>query len=185
MSEDSVVSEDPVMSVASASRTSIRGLPVMKRILVAFAAMLLLGVAVAFIWVWLAHPAEWEVRTGGSIVLTEAAARGQFSVIVVFVISGAIASMVWAWAASTWLRQLGWLLTPLVIVSTLIAAVIAWRLGVAVGPAGPSTAVNPEVGDLLPSKLAIDGVTPFLAWPIFGLLGVLGATWTHREHDSP
>ena len=80
--------------------------------------------------------------------------------------------------ASVVLRELGWWLTPLVVVTTTVAAVVAWRLGVVVGPDGPLAAVNPRVGDKLPAKLAIDGVAPFLVWPIAGLLGVLGATWT-------
>jgi hypothetical protein len=156
----------------------------MKRIIVAIVAMLLLGVAAAFAWAHFAHPAEWEVRTGGSIVLTEVAARDQFSVIVVFIIIGAIASLVWAWATSLVLRDLGWWLTPLVIVATAAAAVIAWRLGIMVGPGGPRAAVNPAVGTKIPSKLAVDGVAPFLVWPIVGLLGVLGATWTSHEEPA-
>lgn len=156
----------------------------MKRLLMSVTSMLLLGVVAGFVWLWLAHPAEWEVRTGGNIVLTEAASRDQFSVIVVFVVVGAIASLVWAWVTTVVLRDLGWFLTPLVIVSTMAASVIAWRIGVLLGPAGPLAAVNPAVGDKLPSKLAVDGVTPFLVWPIVGLLGVLGATWTGQETSA-
>ncbi|MCW2751085.1 MAG: hypothetical protein JWR83_2195 [Aeromicrobium sp.] len=155
----------------------------MKRIILAIVAMLLLGVVAAFAWAHVAHPAEWEVRTGGSIVLTEVAARDQFSVIVVFIVIGAIASLVWSWAASLLLRDLGWLLTPLVIVTTLAAAVVAWRLGIMVGPDGPLAAVNPAVGTRIPSKLAVDGVAPFVVWPIVGLIGVLGATW--MSHEAP
>lgn len=154
-----------------------------RRTLVSSAAMLIVGVLAGFVWVWLAHPAEWEVRTDG-IVLTEAAARGQFSVIVLFVIVGAVASLVWAWVATGVLRALGWLLTPVVVVTTLAAAVIAWRLGVAFGPPGPFAVDNPALGDRLPAKLAVDGITPFLVWPIFGLAGVLAATWTARSADD-
>jgi hypothetical protein len=156
----------------------------MKRIILAIVAMLVLGVVAAFAWAQFAHPAEWEVRTGGSIVLTEVAARDQFSVIVVFIVVGAIASLVWAWVTSVLLRDLGWWLTPLVVASTLAAAVIAWRLGIIVGPDGPLAAVKPAVGTKIPSKLAVDGIAPFLVWPILGLLGVLGATWTSREASA-
>lgn len=155
----------------------------MKRIILCVAAMLLLGAGAGFTWARLAHPAEWQVRPGGSIVLTEAAARDQFSVIVSFVVIGAIVSLVWAWVASVVLRDLGWWLTPLVVVSTVVAAIIAWRVGVMLGPDGPRAAVNPAVGDKIASKLAVDGVAPFLIWPILGLLGVLGATWT--SHETP
>ena len=146
---------------------------------VVVAAMLLLGVGSGLVWMWLANPAEWEVRSTG-IVLTEAAATGQFSVIVVFVLVGAAVSLVWSWVTSWWLRDIGWLLTPLVVVTTLLAAVIAWRVGVELGPPSPETVRDASVGDMLPSRLKVDGITPFLVWPIFGLLGVLTATWLGR-----
>jgi hypothetical protein len=156
----------------------------MKRLILLFAVMLGIGAVAGYAWAQLAHPAEWEVRTGGSIVLTEAAARDQFTVIMVFIGIGAVGSLVWAWLASLALRDLGWWLTPVVIVATAAGAVVAWRLGISVGPDGPAAAVRPAVGDKLPSKLAVDGVAPFLAWPIGGLLGVVCGTWLSREDPA-
>jgi hypothetical protein len=86
--------------------------------------------------------------------------------------------LVGAWAATWVLTDLGWLVIPLILVLTLLAAVIAWRIGVALGPPSPASVAGVSVGDRLPSKLGIDGLTPFLVWPIFGLVGVVGATWT-------
>ncbi|MDX6277730.1 MAG: hypothetical protein QOJ72_1858 [Nocardioidaceae bacterium] len=153
----------------------------MKRLILLVAAMLAIGAIAGYAWAQLAHPAEWEVRTGGSIVLTEAAARDQFTVIMVFIGIGVAVSLVWAWLASVMVRDLGWWLTPVVIVVTGVAAVIAWRVGILVGPEGPLHAVHPAVGDKLPSKLAVDGVAPFLTWPIGALLGVVCGTWLSRE----
>jgi len=144
--------------------------------------MLVLGIAAGFVWIRFADPAEWQVRSNG-VVLTEAASKGQFSVIVVFVIIGAVASFLWAWFAGLFLHEAGWIVTPVVIVATLVAAVIAWRLGVWLGPAGPESSTDRVVGDTIPSRLAIDGITPFLVWPIFGLIGVLWASWWNRRED--
>lgn len=155
-----------------------------KKIWLAVIAMLVLGAVAGLVWQWQADPAEWLVREDGSIVLTEQAARDKFGVIVVFVIAGAVASLVWGFAATFALRELGWRLTPLVIVTTLVAAVIAWRVGIELGPVGPAAAVDPEVGELLPSKLEIDGVTPFVVWPIFGVLGVLLSTWLSNDSSE-
>lgn len=156
-------------------------MPVVRKIWLSVAVMLLLGVAVGLVWQWQAKPAEWLVREDGSIVLTEMAARDKFGVIVVFVIAGAVASLVWGFLTTFILRDLGWKLTPLAVAATLVAAVIAWRVGIEFGPIGPSAAVDPKVGELLPSKLEIDGVTPFLVWPIFGVLGVVLSTWMSKE----
>lgn len=155
------------------------------KLLSSVAVMLLLGVAAGVVWQWLAKPAEWEVRSDGSIVLTEIAARDQFGVIVVFVLAGIVASLIWGFATTVALRDLGWRLTPFVIIATIAAAVIAWQVGMALGPVGPKEAVNPAVGDLLPSKLKIDSVAPFLAWPIFGVIGVFVASWVSKESDEP
>ncbi len=140
------------------------------------AVMLLLGAGSGALWAALAQPAEWEVRADGSVVLTQIASRDQFGVIVVFVLIGAAVALVWGFATTFLLKDLGWRLTPLVAVVTLLAAVIAWRVGVALGPVGPREAVDPAVGDRLPSRLALDGLAPLMVWPTFGVLGVFLAT---------
>lgn len=145
--------------------------------------MLLLGVAAGFVWEWLADPAEWQVRDSG-IVMTEAGSTGQFSVIVVFVLVGAVASLVWGSLTAWTLRDLGWVLTPFIIALTLVASLITWRLGVHLGPPDPSSVSGVSVGDRIPSELAVDGMSPFLVWPIFGLVGLIGATWMRRGEDS-
>lgn len=155
-----------------------------RRVIVASLVMLLLGIVAGLAWVQLAHPAEWEARDGG-LVLTEAAARGQFSVIVVFVLIGALVSLLWGWGATWALPDLGWLAIPVVVALTVLAAVIAWRIGVELGPPPPGSVANVSVGDRLPAQLSIDGVAPFLVWPIFGLVGVIGATWAGaRSRES-
>ncbi len=147
--------------------------------------MLLLGVAAGLTWLWLAQPAQWEVREGG-IVLTEAGSTGQFSVVVLFVVIGAVVSVAWAAVVGWTVSDLGWLLTPIVVVLTALAALIAWRIGVELGPPSPETVTGVSVGDRIPAELSVDGVTPFVVWPIFGLLGVLAVTWADRRGlDQP
>lgn len=153
----------------------------MKKIWLSVAAMLLLGVAAGVVWQWQAEPAEWLVRPDGSIVLNELAARDQFGVIVVFVVVGAVASLIWGFASAFALRDLGWRLTPFIVATTLVAAVIAWQVGMELGPVGPRDAVDPGVGDRLPSKLEIDSLAAFFVWPIFGVAGLLLSMWLSKD----
>lgn len=155
----------------------------MRRLLLSAAAMLLLGIAAGFVWLWLANPAEWEARAEG-IVLTEAAAKGEFSVIVVFVLIGAVTSWLWAWATTVVLGDIGWVITPIVVVLSVLAAVIAWRVGVELGPPDPASVPGVEVGDTIPAQLAVDGVAPFLVWPIFALVGVVLGTLGQRDRAA-
>ncbi|MEO6606016.1 MAG: hypothetical protein ABIN55_10420 [Aeromicrobium sp.] len=149
------------------------------------AAMLLLGVAAGFAWERAAHPAEWLVRPDGSIVLTEAASRDQFGVVVVFVTVGAVTSLIFGIGATLAMRELGWRLTPLIVVATLLGAVVAWQVGIELGPVGPQDAVDPGVGDLLPSKLEIDSIAAFFVWPVFGVAGLMLAEWLSKDTAKP
>lgn len=137
--------------------------------------MLLVGVAAGFVWERLATPAEWEVR-GTGLAMDEAASKGQFSVIVVFVLVGLIASLLLGLVMGWTLGDVGWIVSPLVITATTAASVIAWRLGIHLGPPDPSSITGASVGDHIPARLAIDGVAPFVVWPIFGLIGLIVAT---------
>jgi len=134
--------------------------------------MLLLGIAAGFVWERFATPAEWEVRSTG-VVMDEAASKGQFSVVVVFVLVGAVASLIWGAFAGWTLRNVGWIVTPIIVVLTLIASAIAWRVGVHLGPPEPTSIKGASVGDHIPAELAVDGFAAFLVWPIFGLAGFL------------
>lgn len=144
--------------------------------------MLALGIAGGLLWLWLADPAEWEVTAQG-IILTEDAARGQFAVVVTFVAVGAVLSLLWGWAAGRSLRELGWVLVPVFAAIASLAAVVAWQVGVRLGPSDPRDAVDPSIGDRLPSPLDIDAVAPFLVWPLFALIGLLLSAWLDRSDD--
>ena len=163
---------------------SVRPASTPRRLAIATLATLLAGVVGGLVWVWLARPAEWVGRDGG-IVLTEAASRGQFSVIVVFVGVGAAMSFASGWLTTRIVPDLGWLTVPVVAVLVTLAGLVAWRVGVELGPPAPGTVAGVGVGDKVPSQLAVDGIAPFLVWPIFGVLGVVLATWVgdHRADD--
>jgi hypothetical protein len=145
--------------------------------------MLLLGVAAGFVWERLASPAEWEVRETG-LVMDEAGSRGQFAVIVVFVLVGAVASLLCGLFSAWILRDIGWIVTPFIVGLTLVAAVIAWRLGVHLGPPDPSTVKGAAVGDQIPAELAVDGLAPFLMWPVFGLIGFITTMLVATTRDE-
>lgn len=145
--------------------------------------MLLVGVAAGCVWERLASPAEWEV-TRTSLSMGEAASEGQFAVIVVFVVVGIVASLLLGGVLAWSLRDMGWVTTPLVVLATAGASVIAWRVGVHLGPPDPSSVKDVAVGDHVPARLAIDGLAPFLAWPVFGLVGLIGTTLIVTTRDE-
>lgn len=147
-------------------------------------AVVALGTASGFAWLLLANPAEWEVTADG-IILTEEGAKGRFGVIVTFVLIGIVASFVWGLAAGLKLHDLGWPLVPLFVLGTLLASVIAWRIGATFGPPDPASVTGTTVGDKLPQQLTIDSFAPFLVWPIFALFGLLLAVYYSSGDVGP
>ncbi|MCD9197572.1 hypothetical protein [Aeromicrobium wangtongii] len=163
-------------SPASHGRSALGAVLPARRMLTLALATLALGLAAGLVWLWLADPSQWQVSDRG-ILLTEAASRGQFQVVVMFVLVGLVVSLAAGWGIVQLLPDAGWLVVPVTIVATVLAALIAWRIGVDLGPPSPASVRDVQPGDTLPSRLAVDSVAPFLVWPIFGLLGVIGATW--------
>ncbi len=173
----------PDLSTTTVTTTDTRPAAPVRRVLLVSLGTLLTGLVGGLVWLWLAHPAEWEGRNGG-LVLTEAAARGQFSVVVVFVLVGVVASVVTGWVTARVLPDLGWLVVPLVLVLSTLAALVAWRVGVELGPPDPATVAGVADGDRVPARLAVDTVGPFLVWPIFALAGVIIATWADGRRED-
>ncbi|MGJ9423230.1 hypothetical protein [Aeromicrobium sp. CF3.5] len=143
----------------------------------------LLGIVSGVVWAQLADPARWEVRETG-IVLTEDASRGQFSVIVVFTLIGVIAALLWAAAMTLLARHGGWLLVASVAVGSTLAGVVAWQVGMLLGPPPPESVTGLALGDRVPDELRVDGIAPFLVWPIAALVGVLLGTWGQTGLDE-
>ncbi|WP_456698124.1 hypothetical protein [Aeromicrobium sp. P5_D10] len=153
---------------------------VRRQVALASIGVLAMGLVAGLIWLWLAEPAQWVVRDNG-IALTEGAAKGQFSVIVLFVGIGVLGSLLAGIGIGWTLQELGWPITPLVIVLTTLAAILAWRIGVELGPSDPAT-VGGAVGDKISAPLEVDALAPFLVWPIAGLAGVVLAICLDRRH---
>ncbi len=159
-----------------------RSLGQVRWLLIALSAVLL-GVVSGVVWAQLADPGLWEVRETG-IVLTEDASRGQFSVIVVFALIGVIAALLWAAAMTVLARRGGWLLVACIAVGATVAGVLAWQVGMLLGPPPPESVTGLTLGDRVPDELRVDGIAPFLVWPIAALIGVLLGTWGQSDPDD-
>ncbi len=143
-----------------------------------------LGLLAGLVWWQLAVPGQWEMRDVG-LALTEEASRGQFQVVVVFTLVGAIAALVWAVALSLLSRRAGWQLVVAIMAGSVLAAVVAWQVGHLVGPPAPETVAGLQAGDTVPDELMVDSVAPFLAWPIAALVGVLLVSWGRGRDPDP
>ncbi len=141
-----------------------------------------LGALGAVAWAQLAQPSPWQVLSG-RLVLTEEAARGDFRVALLFAAIGLVGGLVLGVVGQLSLRAsiVG---VALVAVASVLASVVAWRLGIVLGPPDPSSVAGLTDGDEVPSRLAVGSVVPFFAWPIGALVGVLLGTWVEPGSAS-
>ncbi|MBK5217247.1 MAG: hypothetical protein JJE02_06645 [Propionibacteriales bacterium] len=149
------------------------------------AAMLVFGALGGVVWRLLAKPALWEVTDRG-IVLTEDASTARFGVIVVFVLIGVVVSLVWGWYLGGRFHAARWPIVLVAGVTAFVAGVLAWRVGVWLGPPDPSSVEGLGSGDTVPQQLEIDTLAPFLVWPIAALASLLWRVYSAGDgsHDG-
>ncbi len=160
--------------------SSTRRHPV-RRVALGSGALLLLAAAAGVLWERWAEPGSWEVTEQGTI-LTQRAAQGQFGVEVRFIVIGAVLCLAWGALAGIAGRELGWWLAPVFAVVAGLAAVVAWQVGVQVGPPDPATVDGVSVGDRFPDRLQVESVASFLIWPCAALGGLVLGLVVSAEH---
>ncbi len=143
--------------------------------LVACAAFVVLGCLAAWLWSVLADPSEF-VATRDNAVMDELEAGRQFGTDVVYsllaVVGGLAAGSVLGWRYA----RAGWVLVVLTAVAAGAAAVIAWRLGIVLGPPAPQSVLgDARVGDAVPEQLDVHARGLLLLWPIAALAGLIAS----------
>lgn len=145
--------------------------------------MLLLGVGVGALWALWADPGRWEVTEAGA-VLSQRAASAQFGVELLFGGLGAVAALVWAFVAGVALRHAGWLLVPLCLLLSALAGLVAWQVGMALGPPDPRSVTGLSLGDTFPDEIRLDSFVTFLAWPVGALTGLVLGLMVAAEREA-
>jgi hypothetical protein len=134
-----------------------------------------LGCLAAWLWSMWADPAHYQV-TRDNAVMGELEAGRQFGTDVVYsaiaVVAGLVAGSVLGWRYG----RVGWVLPVVTALAAVGAAVIAWRLGIALGPPEPLTAVGAaETGELVPERLDVHARGLLLLWPTAALVGLIAS----------
>jgi len=143
----------------------------------------LVGAAGGALWAWLAEPANWQV-VGGRIVMTEFSSLDEFPVLLWFVAIGLVLSFGYALVGQFVLKA-DWARAAWLVVGAVVASLIAWRLGIVLGPDDPrGVAATLTEGDTVPDQLSLNSIVPFIAWPIGALAGILLASSFERDSET-
>ncbi|WP_327069621.1 hypothetical protein [Kitasatospora sp. NBC_01302] len=153
-------------------------------------ACLLLGVLLGALWYWLAPEVPLVVH-GQSVLYVDPEGEQRAGADGTFVLLGLAFGLVTAGAAFLRTRQRGGgVVVALALgLGGLAGSLIAWRLGMALGPTTNLIAHAKQVGDghTFNEALQLSAYGALLAWPFAALLALLAltATFGKREQDPP
>ncbi|MFD1826615.1 hypothetical protein [Mumia zhuanghuii] len=144
------------------------------------AGFLVAGAVAGVAWALLADPLQYTVvrvddRSGLSA--DEVAASAAFGVLLTYAWVSAVAAAVWsAFATWRWGREGGVGVVARTAIGAAVAALVAWGVGVLLGPPTPEVGSRPA-GAEVPARLGIDAYGILFVWPVAALLALLLISW--------
>ena len=164
MSRAAPVGADPAVAVRRATGAA----------LVVLGSLIAAGILVGAVWSLVAPTVPCTFVTGGCAY--DPFEGGRFFVAEgLFSVLAATCGVLAALVARRWIHELGWPVVVALAVGGLLASVVAWRVGVWLGPDDPNAGPN-ALGELaaLPLRLRSTGLLP--VWSIASLVVALWTT---------
>ena len=131
------------------------------------------GAAAGWLWERIWTPAQGGVRDGEWFYEDYQALGDVVDGTTLFVLVGVAAGVVLGVVAALTARRSALLTLAMVVLGSCLASYVTYRVGTSLGPADPhSLAASAEEGARLPLNLTVDGRSPFVFWPLGGLIGL-------------
>ncbi|GAA1398426.1 hypothetical protein [Luteococcus peritonei] len=146
----------------------------------------LLGLLAAVVWHSAVRLPVYHVGAEGRTATTERGLTRYFSTDAWFCLLGAVVGLVAGTLAWRWFRRIGWPVVPLALMASLVACLVCWRVGTALGPddfASRIAAAQP--GDDVPIDFRLRSLAALLVWPFFATIPVLLFSSLGRDEDDP
>ncbi|WP_078700753.1 hypothetical protein [Aeromicrobium choanae] len=141
------------------------------------------GIPAALVWWAFAEPSRW-LATERGLVLTEGNATGDFQVVAVFVIVGIVFGVLTGVAVHRLTRPGRWETVVGLAAASSAASLVCWRLGIWLGPPPPEDVKGLEVGDEVSAQFGVDGIVPFLVWPLVAVLSYTLALYLSSDGEE-
>ena len=161
----------------------------MRRVATQFSLVLLAmasaGAVAGVLWQW------WWTPPSGYVVEHQwypdgAGLRDDFAGAGLYVAVGAVTGLVVASLVAILLDRSELVALVAVVVGSVLAGWVMYRVGLALGPPDPARAAATAAdGTTLPGKLTVAGRSPFLAFPIGSALGLLLVFFGLTRRDRP
>jgi hypothetical protein len=145
--------------------------------LVVLGTYVVLGVLGGVLW-WLLAPTPHYTKVHGGGAMDEIALGQQFGAVAWYVAIAAAAGLLSAIALTWWRDRDPLLLSGLLLLGSVVAAVLMALVGHALGPADPQPLLaTAKLGARVPDQLHLSARAAYLAWPVSVLLGALVILW--------
>ncbi|HNV11078.1 MAG TPA: hypothetical protein PKN27_07080 [Propionibacteriaceae bacterium] len=159
------------------------------RALLAYAVLCLLtGVVSGALWNWMVDLPSYHVDDQGVASISERGLTEMFAADARFTLMGIVMGVLLGLAGWMWFRRLGWPVTLVVMVGSLLAAVVCWKVGEAMGPGAFDARISAaQPGDTVPIAFRLNSHTGIVVWMLAALAPVLLWSSLGREFldDEP
>ena len=147
--------------------------PILRTVVVSVVLLVLAGAVAGVVWVWLWTPPSGVV-VDHRWVQDETGLRGDFSATGSYVAIAAVTGLLMAVLLAVLFDRTEIATLIAVLAGSVLAGWVMYRVGLALSPADPRTlADSVKNGTRLPGRLAVDGGSPFRAFPGGAMLGLV------------
>ena len=147
--------------------------PVLRQVVVSLVLLVVAGAVAGVVWVWLWTPPSGVV-VDQQWVQDESGLRGDFSATGSYVAVATVTGLLVAVLLGVLFDRAEIVNLLVVLAGSVLAGWVMYRVGLALSPADPrSLADSVEDGTRLPGRLAVDGDSPFRAFPGGAMLGLV------------
>lgn len=154
-----------------------------RTILLVLLAYAVVGAVAGVVWEWVWTPPGQVIEKHQVFFDSYASLRRVFSGTGLYVLVGAVASALLAFAVCVLTRGRELLVLALVIIGSALAAALMWRVGTLLGPADPASLAAHTTGrDQVPGELTVQGKSPYLIWPFVSLIVLSGVFFAWPGH---
>ena len=146
---------------------------ILRTVVVSVVLLVLAGAVAGVVWVWLWTPPSGVV-VDHRWVQDETGLRGDFSATGSYVAIAAVTGLLMAVLLAVLFDRTEIATLIAVLAGSVLAGWVMYRVGLALSPADPRTlADSVKNGTRLPGRLAVDGGSPFRAFPGGAMLGLV------------
>jgi len=147
---------------------------------------LLLGVIAGVVWWAVVGLPGYLVMADGSAATTQRGLTEIFGSDAWYSLIGAVVGLILGILAWALFGRSGWVVVPIAVVASVVAAAVCWWLGWVLGP-GPlnDRLVAAKAGDFVPIELTVRAPVAVLVWVMATIIPIVGRASLGPDPDEP